>query len=71
MFTPLRRFELGKMMLNLVTVLVAAGVASKLFTEFTPSLRIILMVIIIGLGILAFFVLPKSMAKDKNQEGKL
>ena len=61
MFTPLRRFEVGKMLLNLVPVIVATGIASRFFTKLPLTARLGLFVAIVALVGLGILVLPDSM----------
>ena len=61
MFTPLRRFELGKMFLSVIPVLVGSAVFTKIFTEMTVSFRIGFATAIGAIGIAGFLILPKKM----------
>ena len=65
MFTPLRRFEFGKMLLNVIPVLLGSAIVTKIFTEFPMGFRLLLLVALLAVGIVAFFVLPKSMPKEE------
>ena len=70
MYTPLRRFELGKMLFNWATILLGANFASKFFTEFPRWVTIGVFFAIVILAVMGFFALPESMKEEKDQPAK-
>jgi len=70
MFTPLRRFEFGKMLLNIIPVLVGAGFVSKIFTDLSWAVKIAFIVLIAVVGIIGFLFLPESLAKEEKERGE-
>ena len=60
MFSNLRRYELGKMLLNLVPVLVGAGIASKLFTGLPAHVILLIYCSLVVVSFVAVLILPKS-----------
>ena len=68
MFTTLRRFELGKMLLNLIPVVVGTGIASKLFTELPFGSKILIVPVVLGLVMSATLLLPPSLEEAKGKK---
>ena len=67
MFSPLRRFEFGKMLLNIIPVLPGSAFVSKIFTEFSWSFRIIFGLVIGGFAVAGFFFLPNTLRVGEKE----
>ena len=70
MFTPLRRFEFGKMLLNIVPVLIGSGFVSKIFTDFPWGVRLVFGSIIALATISGFVCLPESLSETDKKGGQ-
>ncbi|GEM_PF-6257783 len=70
MFTPLRRFEFGKMLLNIIPVLIGSAFIAKIFTDYPWSVRISFSLIVAGVCLCGFFFLPGSLSKEEKEGGE-